>query len=71
MSNANVFFSSNSNYDNMKDEELIQTIRTGDKYALEYLINRYKELVNIKVSKYYMIGAEKDDIIQEGLIRFV
>lgn len=52
----------------MKDEDLIEVIKSGDKYALEYLIGRYKELVNIKVSKYYIIGAERDDIVQEGLI---
>lgn len=68
MNGASVFYSSKSNYDNMTDEALIETIRDGNQYALEYLINRYRELVNIKVSKYYMIGAEKDDIVQEGLI---
>ena len=52
----------------MRDEDLISVIKSGDKYALEFLINRYKELVNIKVSKYYIIGAERDDIVQEGLI---
>ena len=67
MGNQNVYYSSN-NYDNMKDEDLIEIIKSGDKYALEYLINRYKDLVNIKVSKYYIIGAERDDIVQEGLI---
>lgn len=68
MGNQNVYYSSLNKYDEMKDEELIEVIKSGDKYALEYLINRYKELVNIKVSKYYIIGAEKDDIVQEGLI---
>ena len=52
----------------MQDEDLIKMIRSGDKSALEYLINRYKNLVNIKVSKYYMVGAEREDIVQEGLI---
>ena len=68
MGNQNVYYSSNKNYDDMKDEDLIEVIKFGDKYALEYLINRYKDLVNIKVSKYYIIGAERDDIVQEGLI---
>lgn len=68
MTKQNVYDFSKKNYNNMKDEELIEIIKAGDKYALEYLINRYKELVNIKVSKYYMIGAERDDIVQEGLI---
>jgi len=68
MNNKNVYYYSETNYSNMKDEDLIEIIKAGDKQALEHLINRYRELVNIKVSKYYIIGAEKDDIVQEGLI---
>lgn len=68
MGNKGVFYSSKKDYDNIKDEDLIEIIKSGDKCALDYLINRYKELVNIKVSKYYIIGAERDDIVQEGLI---
>ena len=64
----NVWNSTNVNYDNIADEDLIRIIKSGDKQALNYLIDKYKELVNIKVSKYFMIGAEKEDIIQEGLI---
>ena len=55
-------------YDNMSDEELINSIRADDKKALEFLICKYKDLVNSKVNKYFIIGAEKEDIIQEGLI---
>lgn len=68
MGNQNVYYSSKRDYDKLKDEDLIEIIKSGDKNALEYLINRYRELVNIKVSKYYIIGAERDDIVQEGLI---
>ena len=69
MEKANVFYSTdNKDYDNIKDEDLIEIIKSGDKNAFEYLINKYKELVNIKVSKYFIIGAERDDIVQEGLI---
>lgn len=57
-----------SKYSIMEDDELIDEIRNGDKSALEYLINKYSVLVNAKVSKYFIIGAEKEDIIQEGLI---
>ena len=55
-------------YSTMQDEQLIEEIRNGDKTALEYLINKYTVLVNAKVSKYFIIGAEKEDIVQEGLI---
>ena len=68
MKSANVFYSTNKDYDNIADEDLIEIIRSGDKLAFDYLMNRYKELVNIKVSKYFIIGAERDDIVQEGLI---
>ena len=63
-----VFFSFDFNYSSMSDEKLTDLIRSGDKCALEYLINKYKSLVNAKVGKYYMVGAEKEDIMQEGLI---
>lgn len=69
MENANVFYSTNNkDYDNIKDEDLIEIIKSGDKQAFEYLLNKYKELVNAKVSKYFIIGAERDDIVQEALI---
>ena len=58
----------NLDYNNMSDEELINSIRADDKKALEFLICKYKDLVNSKVNKYFIIGAEKEDIIQEGLI---
>lgn len=68
MKESNMFYSLNENYKTMSDEDLINVIKSGDKNALEYLINKYKELVNMKVSKYFIIGAEKEDIVQEGLI---
>ena len=68
MAEANQFFSYDNNYKAMSDEDLIDVIKSGDKFALEYLIGKYRELVNMKVSKYFIIGAEKEDIIQEGLI---
>jgi len=52
----------------MNDEDLIEIIKSGDNHALNYLIDKYKEIVNMKVSKYFMIGAEREDIVQEGLI---
>ena len=68
MGQAKAFYSLNDNYDKMSDEDLISIIKSGDKNALEYLIDKYKDLVNMKVSKYFMAGSEKDDIVQEGLI---
>ena len=63
----NVYFSTNK-YTKLQDEEIIKLIKQGEEQALSFLLDRYKDLVNIKVSKYYMIGAEKEDIVQEGMI---
>lgn len=67
MQEQNVFFATN-NYQNLKDEEIISEIKAGDEKALTYLLNKYKELVNIKVGRYFLVGAEKEDIVQEGMI---
>ncbi|HOZ54672.1 MAG TPA: RNA polymerase sporulation sigma factor SigH [Clostridia bacterium] len=68
MSNSNLIYTTMATYDNMNDEELIKLVKIGDENALNFIIDRYKEMVNIKVSKYFIIGAEKEDIVQEGLI---
>lgn len=68
MKESNIYFKAANNYKDMSDEDLIDVIKSGDKLALEFLIDKYKELVNMKVSKFFMVGAEKEDIIQEGLI---
>lgn len=67
MQKENLFFSVDK-FDEMTDEQIIIEAQKGDKQAISYLMNKYKELVNIKVSKYFMVGAEKEDIIQEGSI---
>ncbi len=58
----------NAKYEKMSDDELIDEIRKDDKSALDFLICRYKDMVNSKVNKYFIVGAEKEDIVQEGLI---
>lgn len=68
MRNSSMFYPKDSNFINMTDEELINLIKSGNKHALNFLLEKYKELVNMKVSKYYIIGAEKEDITQEGMI---
>lgn len=52
----------------MCDEELISLIKKGNEQALDFLIHRYQELVHMKVGKYFIVGAEKEDIMQEGMI---
>ncbi|NLW21793.1 MAG: RNA polymerase sporulation sigma factor SigH [Tissierellia bacterium] len=55
-------------YENMKDEDIVEEANTGDPYALEYLMTKYKNFVRIKARAYFLIGADKEDIIQEGMI---
>lgn len=57
-----------NSYTNDNDEDLIKMVKSGDNDALEFLLNKYKEIVNMKVSRYFIVGAEKEDIVQEGLI---
>ena len=68
MENATKFFQISDNFNTLSDEELLSLINSDNKDALNYLINKYKELVYMKVSKYFIIGAEKDDLFQEGMI---
>jgi len=56
------------NYRNCDDEELICLACQGDLIAEESLINKYKKLVKIKARSYFLIGADTEDIIQEGMI---
>lgn len=55
-------------YSNLTDEQIISQIKEGDEQALSFLLEKYKDLVNSKVGKYFIIGAEREDIIQEGMI---
>lgn len=55
-------------YHLLLDEEVVEFAREGDEYALEYLINKYRNFVRAKARSYFLIGADREDIIQEGMI---
>ena len=55
-------------YESMLDEDIVESARRGDRAAEEYLINKYKNFVRAKARSYFLIGADKEDIIQEGMI---
>lgn len=55
-------------YDSMLDEEVVLLARNGDVDAEEYLINKYRNFVKAKAKTYFLIGGDKDDIFQEGMI---
>ena len=67
MQKENVYFTTEK-YGNLTDEQIISQIKEGDDEALSFILEKYKDLVNSKVGKYFIIGAEKEDIIQEGMI---
>ena len=52
----------------MDDEGIVELAKEGDTYALEYLIHKYKNFVRAKARSYFLIGADREDIIQEGMI---
>lgn len=56
------------NYDALTDEELVELSSEGDKNATEYLLSRYKNAVRAKARMYFLAGADRDDIVQEGMI---
>ena len=55
-------------YKSAKDEELVLMAQNGDDAAQEYLLDKYKSLVRAKSRAYFLIGADSEDIIQEGMI---
>jgi len=55
-------------YDKLTDEELVELSAAGDEIATGCILGRYKNLVKSKSRMYFLVGADKEDIIQEGMI---
>lgn len=55
-------------YEALSDEKLLAQIAAGDSYAMEALITRYKNLVRKNARTLYLIGGDREDLIQEGMI---
>jgi len=55
-------------YEQMLDEQIVELARNGSQNALEYLINKYKNFVRAKARSYFLVGADREDIYQEGMI---
>ena len=53
---------------NESDEELITRLRDGESDITDYIMNKYKNMVRTKAASMYILGADKDDLIQEGMI---
>ncbi|MRX72562.1 RNA polymerase sporulation sigma factor SigH [Bacillus lacus] len=52
----------------MEDDQIIELVHNGDSDALDYLITKYRNFVRAKARSYFLIGADREDIIQEGMI---
>ncbi|WP_184247312.1 RNA polymerase sporulation sigma factor SigH [Gracilibacillus halotolerans] len=52
----------------LDDNELVLLAREADSDALDYLINKYKPFVRAKAKSYFLVGADQEDIAQEGMI---
>jgi RNA polymerase sporulation-specific sigma factor len=55
-------------WDMLSDEEIARAACSGNDNATEFLINKYKNFVRAKTRSYFLIGADREDIIQEGMI---
>lgn len=55
-------------FENMPDEDVALLAQEADGAALEYLLNKYKNFVRTKARSYFLIGADHEDIVQEGMI---
>lgn len=55
-------------FDDMSDEEIVRTAQEGSEEALDYILRKFRPAVTRKANSYFLAGADKDDIIQEGMI---
>lgn len=55
-------------FEQMTDEQLVEQVHEGNTEVLDYLITKYRLFVKAKARSYFLIGADKEDIIQEGMI---
>jgi len=58
----------NSIFTGKRDEELVAMAKSGNDRALEYILCKYQNFVKAKAKSYFLIGADKEDIYQEGMI---
>ena len=53
-------------YSNMEDEEVLTYVNAGCRQGMEYLIEKYKPLVRAKARSYFLVGADREDIVQKA-----
>ena len=55
-------------FEQLSDEQIVEQVHHGSTDALDYLITKYRLFVKSKAKSYFLIGADKEDIVQEGMI---
>ena len=55
-------------YVEFTDEQIVEMSHNGDSSAEEYLLDKYKNFVRSKARSYFLVGADHEDIVQEGMI---
>ncbi len=55
-------------YEELADEQVVELSAEGDKLATEYILSKYKNLVRARAKDYFLAGADRDDLVQEGMI---
>src|SRR5690625_1546150 len=58
----------NTPFGSLVDEEILSQVQEGNEVAVEYLIRKYERIVRKKANTYFLIGSDRDDVVQEGLI---
>lgn len=57
-----------SHYVALSDQDIVRIAQAGDELASEYLLYKYRSLVRTKIRSYFLMGAEKEDLLQVGMI---
>ncbi len=57
-----------TNYETLDDVTLVEMSKSGDRRAADTLVDRYKAFVRAKTRAYFLVGADRDDVVQEGMI---
>jgi len=65
---AHTLSRSGISHETLTDSQLVSAARSGDDTSLEFLLNKYKSFVRLKARAYFLVGADWDDLVQEGMI---
>lgn len=61
-------YEGNPEFDDLSDQRIVELAQLGDEESAEYLLYKYRTLVKSKVRSYFLMGAEKEDLLQVGMI---